>query len=827
MIKFLRFLFTLSLAGVIIALSAATAYVNSATQTLPNYQVLEQYEPPVMTRVHAADGGLMAEFATNRRLYLPIGAVPDRVKQAFISAEDKNFAKHFGLDPEGLLRAVINNVKNIGSGRRPEGASTITQQVAKNFLLSSDATLQRKVKEAILAMRIEKAYSKDRILELYLNEIYLGRGAYGIAAAALTYFDKAVHELTLEEAAYLAALPKGPSNYDPFKQTQRALDRRNWVLERMFDNGYITQVEQQAAKAKSLGVTLRPKDTYLFATDYFTEEVRRQLVTRYGTNSLYEGGLSVRTTLDPQMQVLARDALQRGLIKFDQNYGWRGAFDAIALSDGQSQDWGVSLLALEPLFDVPEWRLAVVLKADDKVVEIGLQPEKDQAGIPSSRRETGSIAAADMKWALRMIDAQGKRHTAKNPSEVLRRGDVIFVEKKTAAQEDNVYLLRQPPKIQGALVAMEPVTGRVLAMVGGFSYAQSEFNRATQAYRQPGSSFKPFVYAAALDNGYTPASVVLDGPVEIDQGPLGKWRPKNYGGTFAGPSTLRYGIELSRNLMTVRLANDLGMEAVAEYAERFGIYDKMQPVLSMSLGAGETTVLRMVTAYSVIANGGRSIEPSMIDRIQDRYGRTIYRHDKRICYDCSANIWDNQPEPDLIDERDQVLDPMTAYQVTSMMQGVVQRGTAARLNYLNRPLAGKTGTTNESKDVWFVGFTPDIVVGVFIGYDQPRSLGFGATGGSIAAPIFGDFFDAAMKDKPKVDFKMPAGMQRIAINRKTGMQAAEGDEAVMAEAFKPGTGPADVYQVIGSTESFQEGVPVPLTSPQVTRALESGSGGLY
>jgi len=827
MVKFLRFFLTLSLAGIIVALSAATAYVNSATQELPNYQILEQYEPPVMTRIHAGDGGLMAEFATNRRLYLPIGAVPERVRHAFISAEDKNFTRHFGLDPEGLIRAVINNAKNIGSGRRPEGASTITQQVAKNFLLSSDPTLTRKVKEAILAMRIEKAYSKERILELYLNEIYLGRGAYGIAAAALTYFNKAVNELTLEEAAYLAALPKGPSNYDPFKHTARAIERRNWVLERMLDNGYITPAEANIAKDTPLGVTLRPKDTYLFAADYFTEEVRRQLVARYGSTALYEGGLSVRTTLNPQMQVLARDALHRGLIKFDQNFGWRGAYAQINFDEDDGQNWDRKLSEIEALADVPEWRLGVVLSADDKGVEIGLQPTKELSGLPSDVRETGFIAASDMKWALRMIDAQGKRQTAKNPAQVLNRGDVVFVEKKSGEQEENGYLLRQIPKVQGALVAMEPVTGRVLAMVGGFSYAQSEFNRATQAYRQPGSSFKPFVYAAALDNGYTPASVVLDGPVEIDQGPLGKWRPKNYGGTFAGPSTLRYGIELSRNLMTVRLANDLGMETVAEYAERFGIYDKMQPVLSMSLGAGETTVLRMVTAYSVIANGGRSIEPSMIDRIQDRYGRTIYRHDKRICHECAANAWENQPEPELIDDRDQVLDPMTAYQVTSMMQGVVQRGTAARLNYLDRPLAGKTGTTNESKDAWFVGFTPDIVVGVFIGYDQPLSLGYGATGGSIAAPVFGDFFEKAMKDKPKVDFKMPVGMRRITINRKTGMQAADGDEAVMAEAFKPGTGPADVYQVIGSTESFQEGVPVPLMSPQLTRALESGAGGLY
>jgi len=821
--RFLRYLVTLSLVGMIVVFGGATAYVSEASKDLPNYAVLEKYEPPVMTRFHAADGGLMAEFATNRRLYLPIQSVPDLVREAFISAEDKNFFSHFGLDPEGLARALVNNAKNIGSGRRPEGASTITQQVAKNFLLTSDATLQRKVKEAILSLRIEKAYSKEHILELYLNEIYLGRGAYGIAAAALTYFNKSVGELALHEVAYLAALPKGPGNYDPFKFTDRALDRRNWVIGRMVENGYVTEEEAQIAKQKPLDIRLRGRDSYIFAADYFTEEVRRQLVARYGSTALYEGGLSVRTTLDPQTQKLAREALQRGLIKFDQNYGWRGAWHHLDI--GGYVDWGVPLAEIEPLLDVPEWQLAVVLGTTRDGVQIGLQPSKTPAGQVVEERVEGEISARDMKWAQRVIDARGRRQTVKNPSEVFARGDVVFVEKK--AGTENGYLLRQPPKVQGALVAMEPLTGRILAMVGGFSYAQSEFNRATQAYRQPGSSFKPFVYAAALDNGYTPASVVLDGPVEIDQGPAGIWRPKNFGGEFAGPSTLRYGIERSRNLMTVRLANDLGMETVAEYAERFGIYDRMQPVLAMSLGAGETTVLRMVTAYAVLANGGRSITPSMVDRIQDRYGRTIYRHDNRTCHYCNEKTWDNQPEPELVDAREQVLDPMTAYQITSMMQGVVQRGTAARLNYLGHPIAGKTGTTNDSKDAWFVGFTPDLVVGVFIGYDQPRSLGYGGTGSSLAAPIFGDFVEHTLKDAPKVDFRMPRGMTRIAIDRRTGMQAQDGDEEVMVEAFKPGTGPADVYQIIGGAESFQEGVPVPLLSPQVNRAIERGGGGLY
>lgn len=821
MIRFLGYIFAIGALALVIGLGGATAYVSHIAKELPDYEVLEKYEPPVMTRIHASDGSLMGEFATKRRLYLPIQAIPDQIKAAFISAEDKNFYEHFGLDPEGFARAIFNNIKNIGSGRRPEGASTITQQVAKNFLLTSDATIQRKIKEAILSLRIEKAYSKDHILELYLNEIYLGRGAYGIAAAALTYFNKSVNELSLEQIAYLAALPKGPGNYDPFKHTDRALFRRNWVIDRMVENGYISAEYGKTAKEKPLGITLRGDDTYVFAADYFTEEVRRQLISRYGSNALYEGGLSVRTTLNPQLQLMAHTALHDGLVKFDQNYGWRGAYNHIDIIG----DWGTPLSKIDTFSDVPEWQLAVVLESSANGVKIGLQPKKELSGAISKERTTGFIAAADMKWALRMVDEKGRRSTAKNPAGVLKTGDVVFVQHRKGNKD--AYLLRQFPKVQGAMIAMEPLTGRVLAMIGGFSYSQSEFNRATQAYRQPGSAFKPFVYAAALDNGYTPASVVLDGPVEIDQGPLGIWRPKNYGGTFAGPSTLRYGIEYSRNLMTVRLANDLGMPIVAEYAERFGIYDKLQPVLAMALGAGETTVLRLVSAYAVIANGGRSIQPSLIDRIQDRYGHTIYHHDRRICKDCNTKKWDNQPEPTLVDERDQVLDPMTAYQITSMMEDVVQRGTAARLRYLNRTIAGKTGTTNDSKDAWFIGFTPDIVVGVFIGYDSPQSLGFGGTGSALAAPVFGKFMEHAMAGKPNVSFKVPAGMTQVAINRKTGMRADAGDTNVIVEAFKPGTGPADVYQVIGGTESFQEGVKVPLMSPQVNRAIESGTGGLY
>ncbi|WP_455478362.1 penicillin-binding protein 1A [Bartonella sp. B10] len=811
------FFVSISLLGAIIVVGMMSSYASA----IPDYEVLSLYEPPVMTRVHASDGSLMAEFATKHRLYLPIQSIPKLLKDAFISAEDKNFYHHFGLDPEGLSRALLNNIRNIGSGKRPEGASTITQQVAKNFLLNSDATLERKLKEAILAMRIEKTYSKDHILELYLNEIYLGRSTYGIAAAALNYFNKSVNELTLEECAYLAALPKGPANYDPFKNEQRAVGRRNWVIDRMVANGYVTLEQGEKAKAKPLGTVIRGNDNYVFAADYFTEEVRRRLMRRYGAKTLYEGGLSIRTTLDPHLQFIARRALQNGLIKFDHSQGWRGPYKHI----DKKNDWGVELANISGLNDVPEWRLAIVLSVNPNKVEIGLQPRRDTSGLLSKKREIAILSDIDSKWALNIFSKNSHKKTVQDLSHILKVGDVIFVEK--VSDSKNTYCLQQIPKAEGAIVAMEPHTGRVLAMVGGFSFSVSEFNRATQAYRQPGSAFKPFVYAAALDNGYTPASVVLDGPVEIRQTNGEMWQPKNYGGTFAGPSTLRYGIEYSRNLMTVRLANDMGMPLVAEYAERFGITDKLQPYLPMALGAGETTVLRMVTAYSVIANGGRSIKPSLIDRIQDRYGKTIYRHDDRLCKNCNFESWDNQSEPILIDERDQVLDPMTAYQITSMMEGVVQRGTAARLHDLNRHIAAKTGTTNDSKDVWFMGFTPDLVVGIFIGYDQPEPLGYSRTGSSLAAPIFSEFMKTALKGKPNIPFKMPKGMILMPINRKTGLLAEEGDNDVILEAFKPGTGPADIYKVIGSTTSFQEGVPLTTTSPQVNKALESGTGGLY
>ena len=542
MIRLIGYFFGIGTVFFLIVAGAAALYLGNVTKDLPDYEVLNSYAPPVTTRVHAGNGALMAEYARERRLYLPIQAIPDRVKAAFLSAEDKNFYQHPGVDVTGLFRAVVTNIQNMGSGRRPVGASTITQQVAKNFLLSSDQTIDRKVKEAILSFRIEQAYSKDRILELYLNEIFFGLNSYGIAGAALTYFDKSVTELSVAETAYLAALPKGPSNYHPFRKTEAAIERRNWVIDRMVENGYVTKSEGDEAKAQPLGVTPRHRGSYLFASEYFAEEVRRQIIERYGDKALYEGGLSVRTSLDPRMQVLARKALHKGLISYDERRGFHGPVKQIEIGG----DWGIELAKVDAFRDVPEWKLAVVLSADDEGVDIGLQPRREVSGKGAEERVTGRIAAEDMKWAYR--SASRDRKNATSPSGVVAAGDVVYVE---PGETGGTYRLRQPPKVQGGLVAMDPHTGRVLAMVGGFSFGQSEFNRATQAMRQPGSSFKPFVYAAALDNGYTPASVIMDAPFEIVAG--GEvWRPQNYGGGSAGPSTLRLGIERSRNLMTER-----------------------------------------------------------------------------------------------------------------------------------------------------------------------------------------------------------------------------------------------------------------------------------
>ncbi len=789
-------------AGMIIFIAAAGAagfVLWKVSNELPDYEVLAKYEPPVMTRIHANDGRLIAEFARERRIYVPMTAVPDLVIKAFISAEDKNFYQHGGIDLQGIIRAVVTNMSAAQSGRRSVGASTITQQVAKNFLLTKDQTMERKLKEAILAIRIERAFTKEQILELYLNEIYLGAGAYGVAAAAQTYWNKAMNELTLADAAYLAVLPKAPANYDPFKFTDRAIARRNWVIDRMIENGFVTREEAEKAKAEPLGVKARTFGPKIFASEYFAEEVRREILDRYGEDKLYGGGLSVRTTLDPKLQAIARKALVDGLVAYDQRRGgWRGPVKQVEISG----DWGKTLAAMPNWSDIEPWKLAVVLEVGKDQAKIGIRPGRDIYGKLLPERETGVIPYEEVKWARPKL-ARGLGAVPGSISAVLKPGDVIYVAPRegkknpdgTSEPTPDTYkgqwALRQPPGISGAFTAMDPHTGRVLAIVGGFSFHESQFDRATQARRQPGSSFKPLIYTVALDNGYTPSSIVVDGRICISQGAgMPQWCPTNYdAGSAAGPSTLRFGIEKSRNLMTVRLSRDIGMPIIVEYAKRFGVYDNLMPALSMSLGAGETTVLRMVTGYSVLANGGKQIKATFIDRIQNRYGRTVWRHDTRDCSQCSAREWNKQDEPKLVDDRPQVIDPISAFQMTEIMEGVVQRGTATRLKVLNRPIAGKTGTTNNYKDAWFVGYTPDMAFGVYVGFDQPTPMGHGETGGSLAAPIIRDFVREALADTPPVPFRAPPGAKLVRVNHKSGLPAGAGDKTAILEVFKPGQEP--------------------------------------
>ncbi len=801
LLSFLGFGFAALVVG-FLGLSAAAGFLLwKVSKDLPGYESLAKYEPPVMTRIHAHNGALIAEYARERRIFVPINTIPKRLIAAFLSAEDRRFYEHGGVDFQGIARAVFKLVESKleGKSRRVEGASTITQQVAKNFLLSSERSMERKIKEAILAIRIERAYSKDRILELYLNEIYLGMGAYGVAAASMSYFNKELQDLTIEEAAYLAALPKAPNNYHPFRQTKAALTRRNWIIGQMQENGYVKADEAAAAKAKPLGINIRPYGAHIFAAEYFAEEVRRTLLTAYGEEKLYGGGLSVRTTLDPNLQQIARQVLIDGLVDFDRQKGWRGPVAKIDITG----DWGAALGKVESPGDIQPWRLGIVLKIEPTKATVGLRPEKQQDGTLVDKREAVEIGFDEVKWAKSAV----KKTPPKAVGDVLALGDVIYVAPKDPKDLGGTWSLMQIPEVGGGIIALDPHTGRVLADVGGFSFALSEFDRASQARRQPGSSFKPFVYAAAIDNGYKPTSIVLDAPIEIEQGPNQDiWRPENYEKEHsAGPSTLRFGVEHSRNQMTVRLAQDLGLPLIIDYAKRFGIYDDLLPVLSMSLGAGETTLLRLATGYCMIANGGRAVRATLIDRIQDRWGRTVWRHDQRVCETCKADAWQNQDEPDIRDDRPQVMDPHTAYQMTSILEGVVQRGTATSLKSLNRPLAGKTGTTNEEKDAWFIGYSPDLVVGVFIGYDTPTPMGKFQTGGKVAAPIFGAFMKQALADTPPAPFRIPPGVKLVRINLRTGLRAAADDPTSIMEAFKPGEEPDDAYSVIGFTGTTGEG----------------------
>jgi penicillin-binding protein 1A len=752
-------------------------YLGRMSQDLPDYTALKDYQPPVVTRVHTGDGRLMAEFASERRVFVPIDEIPPLVIKAFLSAEDKNFYKHQGVDYWAVGRALFGNVREMGSGRRPKGASTITQQVAKNFLLTNELSYERKIKEMILAIRLERALSKERLLELYLNQIFLGARNYGVAAAALFYFNKSLDELSIAEAAYLAALPKGPNNYHPVRNAAAARERRDWVIDRMVEDNVILADQGILAKAGPIQMAERKDDVVV--APYFAEEVRRELVERYGAEGLYQGGLSVRATLDPRLQKIATDTLRAGLSAYDRRQGYRGPITQL---DQMDADWQKKLAAIKkPDGMLETWRLAVVRSVGSKRVTLGFE-----------NGDQGIILLDDVAWARPAADPSIATITA--PNQVFTAGDVVMVERRVGTGADS-YSLRQIPQIEGALVALDPHTGRVLAMQGGWSFGISEFNRVTQAWRQPGSAFKPFIYLAALDHGFTPSSLILDGPITYTDA-LGRvWQPENYSREFYGPSTIRVGVEKSRNLMTVRLADRLGMKRIVEYAHRFGINDNMQPHLANALGSTETTLLRMTAAYGMLVNGGKQITPHFIDRIQDRRGATVFKSDARSCADCGPRIrYDRQAPPTLNDARAQIEDPRTAYQMVSILEGVVQRGTAMRLRDLERPVAGKTGTSNESRDVWFVGFTPDLVAGVFVGFDQPRSLGEKETGGSLAVPIFGDFMRAALADVPPVPFRMPAGVRQVLVDAGSGQRTAFGAPRAIWESFVEGTEPGDTIQ---------------------------------
>lgn len=807
--RFFLFMVSIGFIGAIAGVILFGGIIYKYGQSLPEFTNLKDYRPPVVTRVHASDGRFLAEFAQERRIFLPISEIPVKVINAFTSAEDQNFYQHKGVDITAIARAIVVNLKNRGAGKRPVGASTITQQVAKNFLLTNEVSYERKIREAILAYKLEEVFSKDRIMELYLNQIFLGQRSYGVAAAALSYFNKPLGELNVAEAAFLAALPKAPNNYNPQTRHAEALARRNWVIDRMEDDGHITRAEADEAKAIPL-VTIAREDSDVVNAPYYAEEVRRELEKAYGEDELYRGGLSVRTSLDPKLQKIAEVALRNGLISYDIRHGWRGAqkhADSIA---GYAQ----TLKTLQSPADMlPSWRQAMVLSAGGRI------------GFADGG--SGQIIADDLTWA--------KSHP-------LTAGDIVLVESVSADKEKGIsegsYRLRQIPKVQGAIVALDPNTGRVLAMQGGWKSGGNEFNRATQAKRQPGSAFKPFVYLAALDKGFTPSSIIMDTPVTFTDSAGNVWKPENYHGDFLGPTPLRVGVEKSRNLMTIHLAQQIGIKTVVEYAKRFGIDDNMPANLSNVLGADETTLMQLTAAYGMIVNGGKKITPSFIDRIQDRTGQTIMSGDTRPCNGCGPLIkWENQTTPDLPDTRQQIADPRTSYQMVSILEGVVQRGTAKSLSSLDRPLAGKTGTTNDSKDAWFIGFTPDLVVGVYIGFDDPKTLGQKETGASLAVPVFKEFMQNALEGVPPTPFRIPKDVRMVQVNARTGKPTYASDPDAIWEPFLAGTEPNASYTPSSSstlsdeTPQLDDTLPAEeMLSPNPDGGVGSpliGTGGVY
>lgn len=834
-LSFFGTIFSMITLGIGLAALSLGAIFYMYGKDLPSYEVLSQYRPKTISRIYSGEGQIIDEFATERRVFTPAEEIPDIVKQAFISAEDKNFYTHPGYDIRGMAAAFLDAVKSRGADLR--GASTITQQVMKNFLLDGSRSAERKIKELILAARIEKAMDKERILELYLNEIDLGVRSFGVTAAAQSYFNKPLSQLSPAEAAFLAVHPKAPYSYHPVKNRDAAIERRNFILREMFENGYLTQVEYDEARNDPLR-TVQNGDFQSYQStrqsrDYFTEEVRRQVTQLFGLSQeqFSSEGYAIRATVDAELQVTAAHALQKQLEDFDRSIGkWRGTKDKIAEENlGSEQAWRDALAALSTPRDITldgQWYPAVVLGVEDQRLVIGIE------GVEETEAEPFEVPREDIKWM------------SGNFQENFERGDVVLVRRVTSDGAFVRWSLRQVPEVQGGFMAMDVNTGRVLAMQGGFSYQESNFNRATQAMRQPGSSFKPFVYASALDSGYSPATIIVDAPIEVNT-PQGLWRPQNSSDKFYGPTPLRTGIEQSRNLMTIRLAQEVGMDVVGAYAERFNIYDKMNPFLSNSLGAQETTLYRIVAAYAMFANGGERVEPTLVDRVQDRSGKTVYRHDQRNCVDCSLPTLPAGAAPEVISNRDRIMNAVTAYQLTSMMRGVVERGTASGAINLPVPIAGKTGTTNDAKDVWFVGFSSNIVAGCYIGYDNPRSLGRGAYGASVCGPVFQDFMEVAVDKFGGGNFKVPEDCQFIKIDRYTGgrlPEDASGDN-VISECFRAGEEPVfgimfdGGFAMSADLPLFDE---VPSTAKQITTSTGEtatvgpnasfgtlSSGGLY
>ncbi len=754
MFKFLNFSLKFVIIFVLACLFFAFSTLWYFSIGLPDYKKLANYQPPISSRVYSNDGKLIAEYALEKRLFIPIESIPKKVINSFLSAEDKNFFKHPGVDAKGIIRATIKNIKNLNENRRLEGASTITQQVAKNFLLTNEVSLNRKIKEAILAFRIERAYSKERILELYLNQIYLGQGTYGIAAASLEYFDKSVKDLDYTEAALLAALPKAPSKYDPFKYEKIAKFRRDLVLKNLNDNGYISKKELSKYKDTKIKLKRRKIEIVNEANSY-TEEVRRSIKERYGFKKLYSEGLSIRTPLDINFQMQAIKSLRKGIEAYDKRHGWRGPItNKINNPKWKSK---IKSLRIDPTLN---WQIAEIQMLDD-----------NSFNFKTLKENKGFIKYNQLKWALK---------SNRKISEVFKIGDLVFVKKI-----NNEWHLKQYPKVNGGIVAINPFTGDIKALVGGFNFKSSEFNRVTQAKRQPGSAFKPIVYAAALEHGYSPNSIVLDAPFVESQGVgLKDWKPENYGKKFYGPSTLRKGIEYSRNLMTVRIAKTLGLNKILKLSDKLEIYDDIPELLSVSLGAAETSLLNLTSAYASFVNGGKKIEPKLISRIQDRRGKTIFKLKDKKCLGCDKFLSNDNTLPNIVYENERVFSEETAYQITSILEGAVQRGTAKKLRELKVPIAGKTGTTNNNFDAWFIGFTSDLVIGVYVGFDNPKTLGKYETGSKAALPIFKDFVENSLFKEDFKEFKIPEGIYLASLNYDTGLKSSLGSKNTIVEALK-------------------------------------------